>query len=133
MMNKEDVLRKRREYNKRTGYASYHRYEKTPMGFLMRMYHNMHERVVGIQKKKFHLYANLYLLPKDEFYTWARNSPSFWEMFKVWEKSKYSRKLTPTVDRINPVKGYELSNMEWVTHSENSRRSSITRLRFKKI
>jgi hypothetical protein len=35
--------------------------------------------------------------------------------------SGYDRKLTPTVDRINTELGYEIHNMRWLTHSENSR------------
>lgn len=132
-MNIEQLRAKRRAYNKKTGYAAYHKYEKTPNGFLMRMHHNMHERVSGIQKKKHHLYAGIKLIPREEFYVWAKASPKFWELYDVWKASGYNRKLTPTVDRVDPTKGYEIENMEWVTHSENSRRSSITRLRFNKI
>lgn len=36
-------------------------------------------------------------------------------------------KLAPTVDRKDPSKGYEIENMEWVTHSENSSRGAINR------
>lgn len=42
-------------------------------------------------------------------------------MFSTWEESKYNRKLTPTVDRIDSTLGYLESNMRWLTHSENSR------------
>ena len=39
------------------------------------------------------------------------------------ETGTYSR----SVDRVDSSKGYELSNMEWVTHSENSRRGAVNR------
>jgi hypothetical protein len=55
-------------YNKKTGYCSYHKYEKTKKGFLMRKYRNMQSRVTGIQKKKAHLYKDLYLLPREQYY-----------------------------------------------------------------
>ena len=35
--------------------------------------------------------------------------------------------LAPTVDRIDPERGYSFGNMEWVTHSENSRRGGYWR------
>lgn len=104
-------------------------YEKTPNGFLMRLYRNMLSRTTGIQKTKYHLYKGKSLLSKEEFYSWGKNHPRFKELFAVYVANNYNRKYAPSVDRINPDLGYELSNMEWVTHSENSRRSSVTRKR----
>ena len=48
-------------------------------------------------------------------------------MFDVYEKSDYDRRLCPTVDRIDSKKGYTMDNMQWLTHSENSRRGSFSR------
>ncbi len=107
------------------------RYEKTPNGFLMRLYRNMYSRVTGIHKIKRHLYEGKYILPKEKFYRWAENHPRFLELFAIYVANNYDMKLAPSVDRINPDKGYHITNMEWVTHSENSRRSSVTRKRLK--
>lgn len=111
---------------KANGNTLTHRYEKTPKGFLMREYRNMQSRVSGIQKQKAHLYLGLTLLNRYLFYEWANNQLQFHTLFDMWTESGYDRKLTPTVDRIDSSKGYELSNMEWVTHSENSRRGAIS-------
>lgn len=116
-----------REYRRRTGNAVTHRYEKTRNGFLMRVYRNMRSRVTGVQQHKHHLYAGKDLLPRDEFYAWAKPHPEFARLFETWQLSGYDRKLTPTVDRIDSSRGYEVSNMEWVTHSENSRRGGRAR------
>ena len=124
---REDYNRERREKRKLNNNLDSHLYEKTIKGFLMRKYRNMESRIKGIQKKKFHLYDGKYLLSREEFYKWALISDEFNKLFKEWELSNYNQKLTPSVDRVNPKIGYELSNMEWVTNSENSRRSSITR------
>ena len=51
----EEQLRKQRERRKRTGNATIKKYEKSPKGFLMRLYRNMQSRVTGVQKQKFHL------------------------------------------------------------------------------
>jgi hypothetical protein len=104
----------------------FHAYAKTKDGFLMNLYHNMKGRVTGIQKQKVHLYFGKELLPREMFYKWALASPEFHSLFTVWEESGYKRILCPTVDRIDSDKGYVLSNMEWVTHSENSRRGSVS-------
>ena len=127
----KDVLKYQREYRKRTGNACTAKYEKTHKGFLMRLYRNMQSRVTGVQKKKHHLYKGIYLLPREEFYGWAGESEEFFRLFMIWKDNGYDRKLTPTVDRIDSDGGYELSNMEWVTHSENSRRGAVSKKRLK--
>lgn len=103
------------------------KYERTKGGKLMRIYRNMLSRITGVQKKKAHLYEGKPLLPKSEFYQWAIASPDFHRLFADWERSGYQRKLAPSVDRIFSSMGYTLENMEWVTHSENSRRGSISK------
>ena len=120
---------RQRIYRARTGNASTHRYEKTRRGFLMRLYRNMQSRATGVQWEKKHLYQDCELLPRAIFYVWADKSPEFHALFDAWEESGHDRKLTPSVDRKNSAKGYSLPNMEWVTHSENSRRGSVNHWR----
>lgn len=126
-MTKEERLEKQREYRKNNGNAYTTKYEKTPNGFLMRAYRNMLSRVTGVQKLKFHLYEGRSLLPKQEFYDWAMGSPEFKSLFSAYKASNFERKLCPSVDRVDSNQGYQIDNMEWVTHSENSRRGSISR------
>lgn len=118
-------LNEKRRNNKSKTLASCKKYEKTQKGFLMRVYRNMKSRVTGIQKKKFHLYKGKYLLDKEEFYSWSLNNESFKTLFDQYIKSNYSRKLAPSVDRVDSSDGYHLKNMEWVTMSENSRRAAL--------
>jgi hypothetical protein len=131
MKSLEEKNRWQRDYRTRTDNVCTKKYEKTPNGFLMRMYRNMQNRIKGIQKLKSHLYKGKDLLNKEDFYNWAKTSESFWKLFTIWIEKNYDRKLTPTVDRINSKEGYHLSNMEWVTHSENSRRGSISKHKMK--
>ena len=98
-------------------------YRKTKKGFLVKLYDNMSQRVKGNQPLKSHLYKDKSILSKEDFYSWA-NSFEFNELFSKWEESNYDRKLTPTVDRIDSSYGYVIGNIQWLTHSENSRRSS---------
>ena len=121
-MDKKEENEYRREWRKRTNNSSTKKYEKTPNGFLMRLYRNMKSRVHGIQKVKHHLYQGKELLNKQEFYSWAKDSKDFWKIYNAWVESDYDRKLTPSVDRKNTKIGYVTENMEWVTHSENSKR-----------
>lgn len=117
----ERSLERQREYRKATGNAATKKYERTPKGKLMRLYRNMRSRINGVQKSKAHLYAGKSLLSKEEFYDWAESHPDWLKLYSNWVESGFDRKLAPTVDRIDPSKGYELSNMRWLTHSENSR------------
>jgi len=128
-MDKQEKLARQREQRRLSGNSHTKKYEKTVNGFLMRLYRNMQSRVTGVQKAKFHLYEGKRLLNREDFYNWAKSSTKFHILFNEWEKSGYERKLSPSVDRIDSSRGYEMDNMEWVTHSENSRRGAISKAR----
>lgn len=102
-------------------------YEKTPKGYAMRMYRNMQSRVTGVQKKKSHLYQNLTILSREDFYDWILNNPRFVELFDKYKSNNFPRSLAPSVDRIDNEIGYEINNMRIVTHGDNSRDTSSTR------
>lgn len=118
-------LAKQRAYRLANGNACTLKYERTKHGKLMRLYRNMKSRIEGVQKAKHHLYVGKYLMPKEEFYVWAISSPEFHRLYAEWVESGYERKLAPSVDRVDSKIGYRAWNMEWVTHSENSRRGSV--------
>jgi hypothetical protein len=122
MWSREEKNAYQREYRKRTHNACTHRYEKTIKGFLMRKYRNMLSRVRGIQKNKAHLYFGKYILPKKMFYQWSLKNKDFRRLWSLWVKNGYSRRLCPSIDRIDSSIGYHLFNMRWVTQSENSMR-----------
>jgi hypothetical protein len=128
VMNEKQLARQR-ERRELSNNANTKRYEKTKKGKLMRMYRNMLSRIDGVQKKKAHLYAGKQILTRDEFYEWALSSRRFHELFNAWEKSNYDRRLSPSVDRVNSSLGYTVENMEWVTHSENSRRGALSQIK----
>jgi hypothetical protein len=96
-------------------------YEKTKTGFLMRSYANMKARVTGVQKNRAHIYLGLSILPKEQFYAWAKSDAQFNKLFNAWERAGYDRTLSPSVDRIDNQRGYEPDNIRWVTQSRNSK------------
>jgi hypothetical protein len=124
--HKEEKNVYQREHRKQNGNVYTHRYEKTIPGFLMRSYRNMQSRVSGVQKKKAHLYKGLSLLDRQDFYDLSKNDWHFFELWLDWIKSDYDRKLTPSVNRIDSSRGYEPDNIEWLTHSENSRLGAMS-------
>lgn len=129
-MNREEKNARQRAYRQANKNASTNKYEKTRSGFLMRKYRNMKSRVTGVQYLKEHLYGGKELLDREDFYEWAINSPEFDVMFTEWESSNYDIKLCPTVDRKDADSGYVVSNMQWLTHSENSRKGALSNKRY---
>ena len=126
-MATREYLDRQKEYRERTGNAATKKYERTKKGKLMRNYRNMESRIKGIQWRKAHLYEGKTLISRDEFYDWSMADPEFHRLFDEWVESGYERKLSPSVDRKDSSQGYEIENMEWVTHSENSRRGAMAR------
>ena len=124
IMDKLKRLERQKELRILNDNAYTKKYEKTKNGFLVRKYRNMLSRINGVQKHKHHLYVGKQILDKKDFYNWALSHEDFHKLFKDYEDSGYNRKLCPTVDRINPCLGYVLSNIRWLTHSENSRLTS---------
>lgn len=125
-MTKEQRLAYQRQRRAANGNAYTKRYEKTINGFLMRAYRNMVSRANGIQRKKAHLYRGVTVLPREQFYAWAKASNDFLHLFREWEAAGYDQKLTPSVDRRDSSGSYELSNVRWITHSENSRLGAVS-------
>lgn len=122
-----DYLEKQRIYRQSNNNAVTKKYERTKNGKLMRIYRNMKSRVSGVQKKKSHLYEGKELIDKERFYEWAHAQDDFHRLYDDWVASGFDRKLAPTVDRIDPALGYIIGNMQWLTHSENSRRGGMWR------
>jgi hypothetical protein len=126
-MTKEERLLKQKEYRLQNSNLCTKKYEKTKQGKLVRTYRNMQIRVWGMLEAKAHLYEGLPLLDRGDFYSWSLNNQSFNDLFDCWVVSGYSRKLSPSIDRINSSLGYVLENMRWLTHSENSRLGAMSR------
>lgn len=120
-MTPEERVVWQRGYRKQTGNMWTKKYEKTKSGKLMRTYRNMLSRVVGILKSKSHLYGGLTIMSREEFYQWSLDNKDFHTLYDEWVDSNYSKKLSPSIDRINSSLGYTVDNVRWITYSENSR------------
>lgn len=120
-MSSFDRLAWQRERRKKTGNSDAKKYERTKKGKLMRAYRNMESRVKGIVQKSQHLYFDLPLLSRQDFYEWSLADDDFTNIYEAWVEAGYDRKLSPSIDRIDTGDGYTVGNIRWVTHSENSR------------
>lgn len=62
---------------------------------------------------------------KGEFLEWILNDPTYTKLHTQWVESDYSKKLTPTLDRIENHGQYEMGNIQVLTKSENSRKERV--------
>jgi hypothetical protein len=118
---KSCVIKKRREYYRNTK-NSKHQY-------ILYTYNRMAQRVRGQNKTKRHLYLGLPICSRKEFYSWAMKHETFHKLWDEWKEAGMPSRLIPSIDRIIPESGYVLYNMDWLTHSENSRLGAISRWR----
>lgn len=87
------------------------RYRKTPKGVLTNMYSKMKSRNdVEFSLKEFH---EMYL-----------NDKKFLRLHGEWVKSKFSKQLKPSIDRIDCKKPYLRENINMLTWAENRYKQS---------
>jgi len=104
--------------------ATQGRYAITPRGFLVHRYDAMKNRVL---RAKLPLYAGLDLMSAGDFTDWGLRNETFHRMYCEWMASGRKRGLTPTVNRIDPSRGYTLDNVEWMSLSDNCRLAGFSR------
>jgi len=66
-------------------------------------------------------------LSKTQWTEWCYeegNYRKFVAIYNKWVQSKFDRRLTPSIDRINNEIGYKVSNLQWLTSSQNSSKSN---------
>jgi len=51
----------------------------------------------------------------------------FNRLYNEWVKSNYRKEFKPSIDRISNKKGYEISNVHWLTWSENRYKQTMER------
>ncbi len=95
------------------------------------MIHNMYARVKRrcLGKTPDKNYKGLPFLSRKEFLAIAKNDRSLKTLYDGYVENGRIRKLTPSVHRIDPPKGYVPGNIAFITVSENSKEA----LRCKKL
>lgn len=106
-----------------------HNYRHSLRGNLTCTYKRMLDRVKGnmTQKRSIHHYKGLEILDRQEFLEWALKDKEYTLLHKLWVLSNYDIKYAPSINRIDSSKGYTIDNIEWLTHSENSRLGVLNR------
>jgi hypothetical protein len=65
-------------------------------------------------------YKGFSICSKEEFFNMSMSCTKLKGLFKAWQDSNFTTRLAPTVNRINPRKGYTIDNIEWMVLHENS-------------
>ncbi len=88
------------------------KYKKSPKGVLTVLYSKMKERtrLKGLPKMDFTL---------EEFHQMFLYNEYFLHLHNNWRTSNYQRDNKPSIDRINPDKGYTKDNIQMMTWKEN--------------
>lgn len=61
------------------------------------------------------------ILTFEEFWNFYQETKDIYEtMYKNWLDSGEDHCLSPSIDRIESDKGYEIGNLQWLTHAVNS-------------
>jgi len=66
-------------------------------------------------------------LSKAQFMEWCYSEDvykKFISLYEDWVKSGFLEKKSPSIDRINSKKSYILGNLQWLTKSDNCKKSN---------
>ncbi len=77
---------------------------------------NIYTRQKSSSKKRNH---SMPTYSKDEFHKWVMEQDNIIELFDNWTESGYEKRLTPSVDRTDPMKPYVFGNIALMTWEEN--------------
>lgn len=100
-----------REYDRRR-----HRYN--PKRFLQHKYIMIRRRCTYPDTTR--TYYGREYLTKTEWEMWCEKTyPTFISLYTAWQASGFQQKFSPSVDRIDPAKGYTPDNIQWLTQSAN--------------
>ena len=126
-VNLEKKRARCREYarrNKERQSKAHQLRRKTVDGRLTITYNSMTSRVNGKCTKNPEYYIGKSVCSKEEFVNWSKNDPSFIRLFEAWLESGQQFSMSPSIDRIDSDKGYDIGNMQWLTVSENGRKGA---------
>lgn len=95
---------------------------RTLRGLLLDRHAKMRRRAAGRSKTQLYRATGKPIVSRDEFVAWGLAHPDYLRLHAKWVESDYVRRLSPSIDRIDPDKGYTLDNMQWLTVEENTRK-----------
>ena len=102
-----------REYDKRR-----QRHDRTRI--FNHRYNQIKQRVEGRATRSYKIEGQE-MLSYEEYCVWLKNNMnSFEDLYRAWEASGFTRRLTPSIDRIDNTRSYTADNMQWISLATNS-------------
>lgn len=91
-------------------------------------YSSIQSRCKGLSSDKYGHYKDMEYLTVIEFVEFCnRNKSTLETMWETYKNSGNNLKYAISIDRIDESKGYELNNIQFVTHGFNSWKSTLKR------
>lgn len=88
----------------------------TPDRYLQKMFQKAKYR--SKTKPRYKLLGNSLVL--RDFISFAYSNDTYTKVYQKWVNSGFSKRLSPSIDRIDNNKGYHIGNIQFLNHSENS-------------
>jgi hypothetical protein len=85
------------------------------------LYRSMKGRVSGLTNSSI-TYIGLPICTRKEFYELALSSQQLKDVLKRWQDSNYDTRYSPTVDRIINGDGYIISNIQFLSRTDNCKK-----------
>ena len=58
-----------------------------------------------------------------EFIAWCwKNWKTYKKLWDDWKDDNFSKRMSPSIDRIDPTRTYTLDNIQWLSNSENAKK-----------
>jgi len=65
---------------------------------------------------------------REEFFEWCKqfdNITAFMGIYFDWAANGFQRWDSPSIDRIDPNRGYEVDNLQWLSFGDNCKKNNI--------
>lgn len=108
------------------------RYRHSPKRIMYNRWYSIKRRCTPGTSTYRTSYEGRLKITKEEWDKFCKeNIDSFMSIYNNWVSNNFSRKFSPSIDRIDNNKGYELCNLQWITQSENSIKGNKDKFPFK--
>jgi hypothetical protein len=90
------------------------------LSFLKHLYCKLKDRCTNPNNKNSDIYLGMKFCSRKSFLDKFENNFQYLRVYRDWQKSGFNVSKAPSVDRIDPSKGYILSNLRIITLKENA-------------
>lgn len=93
--------------------------ETKPLFYLGTCYSEMSRRVKTYDPLRPNYFGKA-ICTKEEFIERFLKDNEFLKLYRKWQRNNFQRKFAPSIDRFDNSLGYEINNLRFITHAENT-------------